>query len=356
MGKTKQDTTDYHSGSESSENSDSEDYLPFETSNPVLKENIEALLKQLKEVLLEKEKTKILKGKNPILVSLNKYQKVLERTLPEEHEEYFLKVYKRYRIPILSNKNDRWLRKSQIKITYDDTKIRILLSAIYNVACNLADESEKRLEGFPDDAYEECMDLIRKDIILLHLYRVFREFAPEKDQEQLSSIIREYEEVLGLEPDNSVSTSSKATSAPENPMGALSSLMNNLVSGLSQTAKDNDISPEEMPDFGKMVSSVLENGAIKNAVQALMGSMAEGGVGVGEEGPASFDTVIKGVANSLTSPDFKDTMAKTMASLQEPTEGPKGEEAPIDTTPHTSPNGPASLEPPPFLELPTQSE
>jgi len=356
MGKSKHDTADSHSGSESSEHSDSEDYMAFETSNPVLKENMEALLRQLKEVLLEKEKTKILKGKNPILVSLNKYQKVLDRTLPEEHEEYFLKVYKSYRIPILSNKNDRWLRKSSIKITYDNTKIRILLSAIYNIACHLADEAEKRLEGFPDDAYEECMDLIRKDIILLHLYRVFREFAPEKDQDKLSSIIQEYEEVLGLEADKSVSKPSKPASGAENPMAAIGSLVNNLVSGLNQTARDNDLSPEETPDFGKMLSGVLENDAIKNAMHALMGSMTEGGLGSGEGGPPSFDTVIKGVANSLSSPDFKDTMAKTMATFQEPIDGPKGQEVPLDTTPHTSPNGPASLEPPPFLDLPTQSE
>lgn len=332
MGKNKKS----EASSESSDgSSDSEEYFPVEASDPVLKENMDALMKQLKTVLVEKEKTKLLKGKNPILVSLNKYNRVLEQTRPEEHKAYFLKVYKRYRIPILANKNDRWLKRNQVKVVYGDSKIRIMLSAIYNIACNLADEEEKRLEGLTDDAYEDCVNLIRKDIILLHLYRVFKEFAPETDQDKLTDNIAYYEDLVGLEVSKPVKS---GTSTPANPMGAIGDLLNNLVSGLNKTAQDNNVSPDEIPDIGKVVNDALNNDAIKGAFQSLMGKLSDGSLGSGGGNP--LEEIMKGVSETIASPGFAETMGTTMSSVAEKS-GPRGPSHLTHTTPETSPNGPA---------------
>lgn len=334
MGKNKK--SEASSESSNYESSDSEEYFPVEASDPVLKENMDALMKQLKTVLVEKEKTKLLKGKNPILVSLNKYNKVLEQTRPEEHKEYFLKVYKRYRIPILANKNDRWLRRNQVKVVYGDSKIRIMLSAIYNIACNLADEEEKRLEGLTDDAYEDCVNLIRKDIILLHLYRVFKEFAPEADQEKLTDNIAYYEDLVGLEV--SKPAKSGAPAPATNPMGAIGDLLNNLVSGLNKTAQENNVSPDEIPDIGKVVNDALNNDAIKGAFQSLMGKLSDGSLGSGDGNP--LEEIMKGVSETITSPGFAETVGTTMSSVADKS-GPRGPSHPPHTTPETSPNGPA---------------
>lgn len=318
------------------EESESEEYLPVEATNPVLKENMDALMKQLKLVLVEKEKSKLLKGKNPVLVALNKYTKILEQTTPEEHKDYFLKVYKRYRLPILANKNDRWLKRNQIKIVYGDSKFRIMLSAIYNVACNLADEEEKRLEGLTDDAYEDCVNLIRKDIILLHLYRVFKEFAPETDQDKLSENIAYYEDLVGLE----VSKPSKSqASSPKNPMGAIGDLLNNLVSGLNNTAKENNVSPDEIPDISRVVNDALNNDAIKGAFQSIMTKLSDGSLGSGGEGNP-LEEIMKGVSETITSPGFAETVTSTMSSITEKS-GPKGPDTKYSIQPHTSYNGPA---------------
>ncbi len=336
MGKSKPKSDVSSSESEESEN---EEYLPVEASNPVLMENMDALMKQLKEVLLAKEKTKILAGKNPILVLLNKYQKVLDGTSPEEHEEYFMKVYKRYRTAILANKNDRWLRTNQIKIVYGKSRFKIMLSAIYNIACNLADEADKRLEGLPDSAYEDATDLIRKDIILLHLYRVFREFAPEIDQKQLTEIIVSLQDTLGLDPETRVETKS---SPPANPMAGLGDMAANLMKGFAENS-------DGMPDLGKVFSKFLENDALKDVLGKVMNNLTESGIGT--SGGGDIQQLFSSVSSTLSSPDVNKTITTAIKDcLGGLGEGPKG--VPSETTSHTSPNGPAEISQPPLLDLP----
>lgn len=335
MGKNKK--SEVSSESSDYESSESSEYFPEEASDPLLKENIDALMKQLKDVMIEHEKKKLVKSRNPILVSLNKYIKVLEQTRPEEHREYFLKVYKRYRIAILANKNDRWLKRNSVKIVYGDSKIRIMLSSIYNIACNLADAEEDRLDGLPDDAYEDCLNLIRKDVILLHLYRVFKEFAPEDDQEKLTRVVAYYEDLVGLEVSKPTKT---AADAPKNPMGAIGDLLNNLVSGFNKTAEENNISADEIPPIGKVLNDAMNNDAIKNVFQDLMTKLSDGSLG--GEGGNPLEEIMKGVSKTITSPEFAETVGNTMASVTEKTEGPRGPAFLPQTTPKTSPNGPSS--------------
>jgi len=324
-----------------SEESESEEFLSIEESNPQLKKDMNALFTQLKKTLEAKEKTKLIKSKhpNPVRVYLNKYSQVMERTLPEEHEEYFMEVYRKYRIPILANKNDKWLRKNNVQVSYGGSKIRIMLSTVYNIACQLANDAETKLDGFPDAAYEECIDLIRKDIILLHLYRIFKEFAPEKDKKQLSAVIAKLEEVLGLESEEEVISKGSANPAVANPLGDLGKLASSIVNGLNSTAAENDISPDEMPDLGKVIGSVFENDALQGIMKNLMNAVSSGSDS-GEK--PSFENAFGQVIKSLSSPEFKDAIVQTAAtSSAAASSGPRGVDT--DTSPHTSPNGPSEL-------------
>nr|QBK91943.1 MAG: hypothetical protein LCPAC304_02850 [Pithovirus LCPAC304] len=335
MGKSKPKSDVSSSESEESEN---EEYLPVEASNPVLMENMDALMKQLKEVLLAKEKTKILAGKkSQILVLLNKYQQILDKTSPEEHKEYFMKVYKRYRTVILANKNDRWLRTNEIKIVYGKSRFKIMLSAIYNTACNLADEANKKLKGLPDHAYENATDLIRKDIILLHLYRVFREFAPEIDQKQLTEIIVALQDTLGLDPETrDLETKS---SPPANPMAGFGDMAANLMKGFTENS-------DGMPDLGKVFSKFLENDALKDVLGKVMNNLTESGIGTSGGGD-SIQQLFSSVSSTLSTPDVNRTIT---TAIKDCLEGPKG--IPSETTSHTSPNGPAEISQAPLLDLP----
>lgn len=351
---------DVHMQGIQSEESESEEFISIGDSDPQLKKDMNALFTQLKRTLESKEKTKLIKSKhpNPVRLYLNKYSQVMDRTLPEEHEEYFMEAYRKYRIPILANKNDKWLRKNNVQISYGGSKIRIMLSTIYNTACQLAEEAEKKLEGFPDTAYEECTDLIRKDIILLHLYRIFREFAPEKDEKQLSSAIRKIEEILGLDSEEDVSKdSSSSLAGAMNPLADLSKLASTIVSGLNTTAAENNISPDEMPDLGKVIGSVFENDALKGIMKTLMNAVSSG---TESGGKPSFENAFGQVIQSLSSPEFKDAIVKTATTTSTSAlhSGPQGVET--DTSPHTSPNGPSELmiseETPRFLDVTPSAE
>ena len=175
-------------------------------------------------------------------------------------------------------------------------------------------------------------DLIRKDIILLQLYRGFKEFAAEKDEKQLSKIVHEIEEVLGLESEDEVDGSSYSTpSEIVNPLADLGKLASTIVSGLNNTAAENNISPNEMPDIGKVLGSVFENGALQGIMKNLMNAVVPGGPG-GESGTPSFENAFGQVIKSLSSPEFKEaiiqTAAESSAAAVHP--GPKGPD--IDTS------------------------
>lgn len=316
------------SDTSSSEDSEGEDFLPVEASNPILKENMEAFMKQLKETLLSNERGKIKLGnvKNPILVSLNRYQRCLDKTSPEEHEEYFMNVYKRYRIPILSNKDDRWLRKNKVKIVFGKPKygIRIFLSAIYNTACELAKSANEKIEAFGDAAGEDD-DLDRKDFILLYLYRVFRELAPEQDYDKISEIIQDLEELLDVE-----SESVPLPKSSGQGLNSITQIASGLLQNLTKTAEDNKISPESL-DLPKMFNEIFQNdefkGAFNKIVQnddfkGIFNKLASGMTQGDEDGPKgaedmSLDKMLRSVQSTISSPEIGSAVQTAFSSLSE---------------------------------------
>lgn len=364
MAKTKRESEsvseqEYDSSSEE-EYSDSEDYMPVEASNPELRENMDLLIEHLKETLLsnEKRKLRLSTKKNPILVQLNKYIRVLDKTTPEEHKDYFLKVYKRYRIPILANKDDRWLRKNQVKIVYENPKygIRILLSAIYNIACELEKAANDRLD-------DEDMDLIRKDVILLHLYRVFREYAPEQDYDQLTTIIEDQEDLLGVESKGKVPMKS---AKPFAGLGSLGDIANKLVQGIAQTADDNQLAKDELPDFGKMIQGIFQNEELKGTLNGLMAGFSDGGLKTADGGALSVDDVLHNVQNLLSNPQVSEATKTIMSTVKtsvvdkKESSGPVGKSTILSSI-ETAPNGPAGPSirrdsTPALLDLPPISE
>lgn len=324
------------------ESSDDECFLPIEASSPELIENMDALMKHLKETLMSNDKKgKIRLGpkKNPILVSLGKYQRVLNKTSPIEHKEYFMKVYRKYRTLILAN-DDRWLRSNVVRIVYSTTNYKILLSAIYNIACNLEEAAEKRLSGLGDIAYEGEIDVIRKDIILLHLYRVFREFAPEQDHKRLTEIIEDFEDLLGDETSKSKTSSSPTSVLGGMDLGAIGDLAGSLVKEISQTAEENKMSPDDIPNLGKMVETMMKNDNIKGIFSALMSNL-----GTSPSDTQSFESVIDNVQTVLKNPQTSEALSGVMSCIKESvddrtfaprlsSEGPHG--LAIDTVPRTS--------------------
>ena len=175
-----------------------------------LDKHIRTLLNFLKKVIDVHDKRRLnLNGQpNLVLSFLNKYIKAYSLSCNNDpsgtfsHIDDFLRIYKPYRSNILRGESN-WLKMNNIYIQYGDgipgvrRDIRILLSDIYLMACDLKVQSEHRLEGLPDKEWETCEELNFPDIILLHLYRIFSEICQE-DKEPISKCVRDIEDELGI--------------------------------------------------------------------------------------------------------------------------------------------------------------
>jgi hypothetical protein len=326
--KSSEEPSDYCEG-------DSEEEEGEEETNPQLKKEMEALVKQLQKILKTHEAKKILPTSkpSPIAIYLNRYAQALELTHSYEHSDYFLKIYNKYRLPILSNKSDKWIRTGSIKIRFgeeeDDEvprrksskksrKICIMLSSIYNTAHKLRSQAEEKLEGMPEEEWNRCVDLIWCDTILLHLYRIFREIAPSKDHGKLEVIIKTLENDLGV-------VKNQATAS--NPLGNLGNLgdLGKIVSGLmgsiseataaqqsasptSNPSSSNSFSkaggnaPPAMPDVEKIFGSLLQNDAVKGVINNMITSL---------NGAGSMEEALKQVTSIVTDPKLKEAIMET---------------------------------------------
>lgn len=229
------------------------------TSEDVFDKEMRALLEHLAKIMHTNEKGKLkLDGKiNPILKYLNKYTNFYNKTEPVDHKDYLMAVYDQYRVGILKGPGkDAWLRNNKVVIQFGDgtqkvfREIKIMLSTIYNTACDLRDDANERLEGLPDSAYQDCQELNFPDVVMLHLYRIFCEIVIDpKEQKQLIAHVQEIEGLLGIQ-------SGSPTALPPGISGAI-----NAATGfLSQFGIN--IPKDKLPtdqDFGNILGSVLQN-------------------------------------------------------------------------------------------------
>ncbi len=212
---------------------------------------MKAFFDLMKDILLEKERTRLKipgSSSNPFLDCLNNYIKVYHLSEPDDHKEYFLSLFKKYRIPILKGyKNDTWLRDGNVIIQFgEDTaagknlkKVRIHLSSIYNSACQLSHDAEQRLAGYTESARPDCPELEYPSSFLLHLYRILRECVDTpSDKQKLDLIVKEIENDLSIESD------SPPSSSEQNPIGGIFKVVGNLLSSIGLKTDDNNMPSE----------------------------------------------------------------------------------------------------------------
>jgi hypothetical protein len=229
------------------------------SSEDVFDKEMRALLEHLAKIMHTNEKGKLkLDGKiNPIVKFLNKYTNFYNKTTPADHKEYLIEIFEQNRAAILKGpQKDNWLRNNKIVIQPGDgtqkvfREIKIMLSTIYNTACDLRDDANERLDGLPDSAYQDCQELNFPDVVMLHLFRIFREIVIDpKDQKQLIAHVQEIEGLLGIE-------SGSANNLPP----ALSGAINAATGFLSQFGIN--IPKDKMPteqDFGNILGSILQS-------------------------------------------------------------------------------------------------
>lgn len=266
-----------------------------ETKKPfrddVFDKEIRALFEHLQNIIQTSDMNKLKMGTrniNPLMKCLKKYMTVYNRMKPIEHKDYFLKIFKEFQGSILKgHSSDQWLKENSISVVFGqgttaaNKEIRICLSAIYQISCRLKDETEERLAGLPDSARESAHELNFPDILLLHLYRLFRESADyEIDKTSLTKVLKELENELGVESEADVA-STTGTSGLNDIIGSLASKM-----GVS-------IPNGALPNIENLVTgaqSLLNNPKTKDAINSIV---------TGLQNSKSIEDVVKNVSANV---------------------------------------------------------
>jgi hypothetical protein len=171
---------------------------------------------------LSEQKIKSVLLKNPINSHLAAYEKLYEKTKPEEHIDFFLPVFVKNRFNILADRSDKWLLDGDISIQFNEgsklanPKYRIHVSALYKKACDLrslAKDQGKPLVKMSKDVDPSSIfpEIKYPDMFIFYLYRVFTKMLEirqgenalpkgvEKDSiEKLTIITTKFETHLGL--------------------------------------------------------------------------------------------------------------------------------------------------------------
>ena len=136
---------------------------------------------------------------NPIITCLTKYLTVYKAVGPESHIIYFVQLFNANRTKILDTlKDDSWLATDKIAIQFGEhlkevmakpnaKQYRIMLGTVYTIAVELKKvASANVLELDPLSVNE---DLIRCEIIMLHLFRIFYYVIDTNDKPAIGEIL-----------------------------------------------------------------------------------------------------------------------------------------------------------------------
>lgn len=257
--------------------------MSTESKNDIFDKEINALFTNAKAIIKAKDATKLKLNTNqvnPILKCLNKYIKAYELSEPDDHKEYFYNIFKKYRVPIMKGyKNDAWIKKNTIILQFGEglenvnPDIKIMLSSIYNMACQLRQDAEKNLDGLPDEAYENCQELIFPDIFMLHLYRLFRESLPSgnEDLSKLNTVINDIENELGITKDESIQTGQEGGSGG---FGGLLNLITGILPKFGITPPEGSKLPSEK-ELTNVFNQLINNKETQNTISNVISSLSE---------------------------------------------------------------------------------
>lgn len=279
-----------------------------------------SLIKQSKETILARYKLSIELGEERAeLICLDKYYDVYKAMMPHEHYQYFETLYNRKRSEILNClKDDRWIRTSNIVIQFGEgirtnremeerrKQHRIMLSDIFLIACDLQASAEKALDGI-DESYAQAAggkDLIRPNIILLHLMRIFYYLNDGADKVALGEIVTQLETDLGIQK-KTVSLDFTKVSTPSinaATTGGLSSLFTMATNMMEKfgVKPPPGMKPPSEDEITNVISSVFNNEGTQNALQGMISSL---------QNCNDFGSAVQEIVKNATDP-------KTMEAIQ----------------------------------------
>ncbi len=278
-----------------------------------------ALVKQAEETIYAKYNVSIELGNTrPELVCLRRYLSIYNNkdSTPQEHYCYFETLYNRQRSEILNClKDDKWIRTGNIVIQFGEgikttpeleqrrRQVRIMLSDIFLIACDLQKQAEKSLDGI-DASFAQGVggkDLIRPNILLLHLMRIFYHLNDGIDKNPLGEIVTQLEDDLGVtkktvsdNPWNTPTPKPNETSNTENA-GGLSGLFTMATNMMEKMGckPPPGMKPPSEAEINNVISNVFNNKTTQDAIQGMFASL---------QGCNDLGSAMQGVIKNITDP------------------------------------------------------
>jgi hypothetical protein len=279
-------------------------------------------IKQAQETIQSKYGSLIELGQTrPELVCLNKYFNIYNSMMPEEHYCYFEQFYGRHRSQILNIlQDDSWLKKKGLAIQFGEgiktladkcKPIRIMVSDIYILACELQQTAEKALDGIDEKFAQGGKDLIRPSILLLHLLRIFYYINDTTDKPELAEILSKLEEDLGIPVERRTLTKTQTSnskadaSESEDGLSSIFSMATNMMEkmGYQPPAGMKGVTNKEIT---QVINKVFMNPATQGAIETLFSSMQ----GCNDLNSA-IQTVVKNVTDPATMNAIQDSVIST---------------------------------------------
>jgi len=285
------------------------------------------LTKQAQETILARYGVSIDAGENRVeLICLNRYLNIYNQMTPEEHYAYFENVFNKHRLAILNTLTDtKWLKNDKIIIQFGEgikgfsekyKQIRLYISAIYQIACDLQTMAEKTLDGIDEQfvGKSDDRDLIRPNILLLHLMRIFYHLNDGTDKPALGEIVIALENELGVahktvgaEPwlNGKTETPSAITSEAGSGVSAIFKLAIDLMGNMGIKPPEG-IKPPSDAEINSVITNVFNHDVTKNAMKTMVSAV---------NGKEDLGSAVQSVMQNITKPEtinaLKDSLSQT---------------------------------------------
>jgi DNA-binding FrmR family transcriptional regulator len=253
--------------------------------------------------------------RDPNMETIKNYFRLYKKMNVSEHYQYFEKIYSVNRSQILSGENDEWIRKGDIiiqlggltptgnKATDEKRKRnRIYVSNIYNLSCDLRDQTKDLYNGIDMEYIEEKgkSDMKGPDLLLLSIMMIFFHLNSNDDKVLLVKIINKLEDKLGI----TIKTEMANPTSNIN-IGASSDNTGSSFSGLFSIARTimessgikppPDMKTPTDGDVSKAINAVFQNEGTQNVIQKMVSSL-QGCTDIG----TAIQSVVKDIANPTT--------------------------------------------------------
>jgi hypothetical protein len=298
--------------------------MDLEQKKKVFDIEFRELIKLSKEIINNKYGVTIELGTNcPELTCIDNYMIAYNKMDAGEHYRYFESLYGRNRKAILTCLEDdhNWAQYGKIVVQFGEglkvtderalerrKMMKIDISAIYLMACDLKSHDDKNLAGIDEKFTDETVDKHRPELLLLHVIRIFYFLNDGVDKPLLLAIVNKIEEKIFGKKKTEIPVV-ETNNNNNNATGGIAGLFS-IATGMMEKMgikPPQNMKPPTEQEMGQVINNVFNNPNTVNAIQGLVSSLN----GVQNIGDAVQTVVTTLTNNSSNMEALQNTIAQS---------------------------------------------